>query len=617
MNDLQPPSGYRTFRPLSERAGSCTQLATNPAGEWCCLKLQRAAHPAALAELANVRSLLVPLTSTEGLMPVSRWGTDPGSGGLWEEMPLADNLLNEGRFLPGDPESYTPLSLMTWLTENGPAATSQVIQWGIRLACALTQLHDHGLFHRDVKPANILFFRGEPVLADYGSVGSEGSVIEFPGTEGYVPPDGMGSPALDVFALGRTLYELWTGLDRFHFPSLPPAVTSSTDWNRHGWMLNAALLRAAEGRPSRRFPDANQFREALENAGRGNYRFSRRKLIAASAMGVGGVAAAYVWRNRPSHRAVWRKLPPARFGYEHWQGNELTCNWKERVLYSVGSAPDGTHLQSYDLRSWQHRSWHFPAASKRALQAVLAPSGDELWAVEYVTGEVLRIRTDGSSALPVGARPVNENDFTGALYWNPLNGRIGRFAGYGNMHVHNRRREYDPVVRQWTPSLQASGDVPWPRQLPFLMFPGRDRTNWYVFGGDGNRSGRQGEIEPGLDGYTGIFHPLDDFWNLDLTTGQWRRLLPVQQWRPTHLKAAIYHAAWDSVLFLTGSAPGQTQSAGLHLWPHNSRRKPQSIPASGDVIPLFRCWTLLVEPDTQDLWVFADEGVFAVSMRPA
>jgi hypothetical protein len=26
---------------------------------------------------------------------------------------------------------------------------------------------------------------------------------------------------------------------------------------------------------------------------------------------------------------------------------------------------------------------------------------------------------------------------------------------------------------------------------------------------------------------------------------------------------------------------------------------------------------LLVEPDTQDLWVFADEGVFAVSMRPA
>jgi hypothetical protein len=27
-------------------------------------------------------------------------------------------------------------------------------------------------------------------------------------------------------------------------------------------------------------------------------------------------------------------------------------------------------------------------------------------------------------------------------------------------------------------------------------------------------------------------------------------------------------------------------------------------------------WTLLVEPDTQDLWVFADEGVFAVTLRP-
>ena len=252
MNATLPgvPAGYQVVRPLSERAGSWVQLAINPAGGWCGLKLQQVAHAESLAELIATRGQLQRLSSGEGLMPLLAWGVEAEARVLWEELPLADNLLAEGRFVPEQSDTYTPLSLVAWLSEHGPASTAQVIEWGSRLAEAAACLHEAGLFHRDVKPANILFLRGRPALADYGSVGRAGSSVEFPGTEGYVPPDGLGSPALDVFALGRTLYELWTGRDRFHFPSLPPAVTRRTDWDTHGWQLNEILLHAADGRPS-------------------------------------------------------------------------------------------------------------------------------------------------------------------------------------------------------------------------------------------------------------------------------------------------------------------------------------------------------------------------------
>jgi serine/threonine protein kinase len=519
-----------------------------------------------------------------------------------------------GGSCPTRRDTYTPLSLVTWLTEHGPAPTSRVIAWGIELAEAIAVLHGAGLYHRDVKPANLLFRGGRPVLADYGSTGRAGSGIEFPGTEGYVPPDGMGSPALDVFALGRTLYELWTGLDRFHFPSLPPAVTGSADWNRHGWLLNAALLRAAEGRPSQRFRDAKQFRDALENAAQGNYRISRRKLIAASALGVGAVAAAYVWRNLPSHRAVWRRLSPARFGYEIWSGHALSCDWPNRMIYSLSHNPRmGLSWQSYDLKTWTHRERNQPEGSILDT-CLLHPETATLWGVSPRTGDITQFTPDGTIVRQVATGMPEDIRFTGPVYWNPLTRRVGRFAGYGDFRIDFNRREFDPASGRWE-MLPAAGPQPWPRMLQ-QFFPGPDRKTWFLFGGNGNPSGRQSESVEGLAGYDGVFYPLDDFWTLDLESGRWRQLLPVQHWRPAHLKAAIYHRGTEAVLFLTGSSPGQAQAAGLHLWPSGSPRKPQLLPASGDAIPLFRCWTLLVEPDTQDLWVFADEGVFAVSLRP-
>ncbi len=612
---LAPPAGYRIRRPLSERDGSWVHLATNPDGDWCCLKLQQAAHPAALEELIRVRVLLTPLTTGPGLMPIRRWGADPGARMIWEELPLADNLLGDGRFVPEEADTYTPLSLVTWLTEHGPAATARVIEWGMGLAEAIQSLHRAGLFHRDVKPANILFLDGRPVLADYGSTGQAGSAIEFPGTEGYVPPDGMGSPALDVFALGRTLYELWTGLDRFHFPSLPSKVTGGEDWPRHGWLLNAALLRAGEGRPSQRFPDSDHFRNALARADLGSYRISRRKLLASAAIGLGAAAATYVWRNRPSHRAVWRKLPPARFGYEIWSGHELSCDWSKRMIYSVShNIRLGLSWQSYDLQSWVHGERNL--VELPALDGfLLHPEASTLWGVVPRTGNIIELGADGTLIQQIPGGIPEDIRFTGPIYWNPLNRRLGRFDGYGDFRIDFGRREFNPEAGRWE-TLGTLDVKPWPRYNP-LFFPGKDRKRWLLFGGTGNESGKQGDQVEGLEGFNGKFHPLDDFWELDLASGHWRPLLPPQRWKPAGLKSAIYHPKIGSVLFLTGSEPGRPQAAGLHLWSGEAGDLPKPLPSDGDRIQLFQFWTLLVDPDTQDLLVFADEGVFAVTLQPA
>ena len=347
------PPGYRVLRPLSERPGSSVFLARNPDDKPCCLKVQTCHHPGTLEALARIRERLVPIVSGPGFIPLRCWGIDAASRILWEEMDLADDAVgtaSEGP-VPFDASLYTPLTLAHHISESGPASTHEVIDQGLALARALERLHACGLYHRDIKPANILLRNRQWLLADYGSVGEAGATVEFPGTEGYMPPDGLGSPALDVFALGRSLYEAWTGHDRFRFPSLPAGHVQRPCWTRHGWLLNDILLHAGNPRPSDRHPSAAALARDLAIAMAGRRRLSRRAMLASAAVPVAAVAAAYVWRNLPPYHAIWRRLPPKRFGMEHWQGDELTCDWKNRMIYSAASDARGFILHAYNLRT--------------------------------------------------------------------------------------------------------------------------------------------------------------------------------------------------------------------------------------------------------------------------
>jgi tetratricopeptide (TPR) repeat protein len=120
---------------------------------------------------------------------------------------------------------------------------------------ALAHLHSHGLVHRDVKPSNVIFVNGRPKLADIGLVTDASDQSSIVGTEGYLPPEGPGTPQADIFALGKVLYEAVTGLDRREFPKLPDDLRNWPD-GKQVFEVNEVVLKACATDPSQRYATA-------------------------------------------------------------------------------------------------------------------------------------------------------------------------------------------------------------------------------------------------------------------------------------------------------------------------------------------------------------------------
>jgi serine/threonine protein kinase len=84
---------------------------------------------------------------------------------------------------------------------------------------------------------------GIPKLADIGLVASVDATRSFVGTAGYLPPEGPGKPAGDLFSLGKVLYEISVGRDRQDFPALPEKWEQFAD--QQGLLeFNAVVLKA-------------------------------------------------------------------------------------------------------------------------------------------------------------------------------------------------------------------------------------------------------------------------------------------------------------------------------------------------------------------------------------
>jgi serine/threonine-protein kinase len=174
------------------------------------------------------------------------------------------------------------------LQRHGPVGPEIAAEIGIQACAGLDYAHRRGIIHRDVKPGNLMIVGG-PVgggemtvkLTDFGiaraieqtRITQVGSVV---GTAAYLAPEQVrgeeATPATDVYALGVVLYQFLTGRLPYEGSSLAelavrqqnekPLPPSTYD-DEVPETLSAAVLRALEGDPNRRYASADELATGL------------------------------------------------------------------------------------------------------------------------------------------------------------------------------------------------------------------------------------------------------------------------------------------------------------------------------------------------------------------
>jgi serine/threonine protein kinase len=169
-------------------------------------------------------------------------------------------------------------SLSDHLVAVGRLTPAEVRAIGSKLAEALAEAHKRDIYHRNLKPANILLDRyGEPALADFRLLTLATSNGEFgptmpDGPRPYMAPEAflpeLMTGAADIYALGATLYSLLSGSEPRAVDPMAVAIDGDTlaDLPRVPWALMSVLRQAMSIDPRDRFANAEQMRDALSSA---------------------------------------------------------------------------------------------------------------------------------------------------------------------------------------------------------------------------------------------------------------------------------------------------------------------------------------------------------------
>lgn len=203
--------------------------------------------------------------ASSGLVHVLHVGRNDAEGYFYYVMELADSatathIIESGAAVRSEPlksrnDDYEPRTLRSELNKRGRLTTVACVRLAMDVVGGLQDLHRHGLVHRDVKPGNIIYVHGRAKLADIGLVSVPGKGRTFVGTEGYIPPEGPGSPSADMYAVGIVLYEASTGYAPERFPDVP-ADWFTTDEGNDALEFHEIILKACEAQRERRYQSA-------------------------------------------------------------------------------------------------------------------------------------------------------------------------------------------------------------------------------------------------------------------------------------------------------------------------------------------------------------------------
>jgi serine/threonine protein kinase len=154
-----------------------------------------------------------------------------------------------------------------------------VIQIARDTALGLSHLHQHGIYHQDIKPPNLLLTDQGVKIIDFNVAVSEQDENPVNGrTNRYIPPDFSTTVELDrtaridrdLYALGITIYECLTG--RYPFETGQPSLTASPinpqtleNCEQFSDELVQILMKAISSNRSDRFTSAQAFLDAIDN----------------------------------------------------------------------------------------------------------------------------------------------------------------------------------------------------------------------------------------------------------------------------------------------------------------------------------------------------------------
>ncbi len=196
-------------------------------------------------------------------------------------------------------------TLAEYIAKREVLSVAEALQIGVQLAGALAYAHAQGVIHRDIKPANIMFADQactRALLADFGlahlckessdHLTMPGTMI---GTPAYMSPEALRGEACDgradIYGLGVVLYQLLTGTTPY-VANTPYSMMAQQDKQPlpSPRVLNPALsvpvedllLKALAKEPDRRFQNATEFGEAMQQVLAGLRQKSAQELPAAA-----------------------------------------------------------------------------------------------------------------------------------------------------------------------------------------------------------------------------------------------------------------------------------------------------------------------------------------------